>query len=651
MIYAYRPLTLLALCALTATAPQARTAPPLSGAAAVQWSPHRERLTYQDLAPPPVRLTHYEQQSYGAVTLKESHALVLGNDRSVTETVVRARLYLTPSAIADSGNGSVWLDNHSQRLTLQAAYVLQPDGTRIEADPATLQVKDDNTSNVFNDYQLLSLPFPQLKPGSIAVLAYTLRTDRKASPLPWSRLLYPASFEPMEQFQAQVSWQTAQLKPVWRSDFPALTCQEQANSVSCRTSEAIPPIPTDPDMPSAYDLMRPLVVAEPTSWAAIANTLQTLTASALAGNAQIKTLATQLADGSSDPTQIMYRLANFVARNIRYVGIEHGRNSVVPRPTLTTLAQRFGDCKDKTMLFVDLAKQVGLDAYPVLVASSRHALDKLLLPASAYFDHLIACVKLSPERESCIDLTDPYTAPESLPQSLQGAIRLTLGRGSAAPTTLATEAYTWQGTFIGNNQLNADGNIVETLQRRYDSHWGASLRATLSGKNQTERDRWLLDDFQGIMGQKTTPSLSLQDLDNPAASLLINSSTTYPKIFNPAELETYTEPEGWLARFSQGFKSRNSHYPYTFKGFKYQSDFTYKLSTKTINNLGPALAYDSPWGSLHRHYQNQPDSITVHTELTMPRADIPLDKLPAFNRFLDLVSEGSRISFSVKAVK
>lgn len=615
----------------------------------VRWSPVKPRHSYREELPQQDKIVSFEKLGYGTITLTERHEIMLRHDKVVEETVINSQLYINSNGIENSGNSGFWIDTNNQRVEIQEAYVLQADGTLINVDPRTLQISSDNSTNIFNDLSYVTVPFAQLKPRSISILVYKIVSYHDKLPLPWSRLLYPANFGHIENFQAQINWIDDKQKPVWQSDYAKLECKENPRSLTCATKEANPPVPTDRDMPSVYDVLPVLVLAEATNWAAISSSMQTLTDSALSKNGKIKELADQLINDATEPKEKMNRLSTFVSREIRYVGIEHGHNGVVPKPTLTTLEQRFGDCKDKTMLFVDLAKQAGLDAYPVLTSTTRFSLSKLLLPASGYFNHMIACVKLSQYKEFCIDLTDAETSAEHLPASLHGAVSLTVGRGTVGPSNLASEPYTWIEEVKANNLLTADGSIVETLERRYNSHWAAGLRHALVPKSQADRDRWLLENYRSVMTDKVIPSVQLQGLDQPKSSVVMTSTTEFRNAFNPVQLINFNELDLWLRDLVKNSKTANTHYPYAFQGLNYQSQLTYKLNPgKRIDNLGPKLDYDSVWGSFHRHYRKNETSITAFTELKMPRAVIPVEKISEFNRFLDLASQETRIWFSVQ---
>jgi len=616
----------------------------------VQWSPISPSHRYQEQLPQTDKIAEFEKLGYGYVTLTERHDILLKDDKTVEETVTNTQLYISTSGISDSGSSGFYIDTNTQRVEIQEAYVLQPDGTRVEVDPGTLQVSTDNTPYIFNDYIFVTVPFPQLKLGSISVLVYKAASDRKKSPLPWSRFLYPANFVHIENFQVQVTWANQPLKPVWQKDYAKLDCSESALNMRCVTKQASPPIPTDQDMPSPYDILPVIELAEPITWADLSTAMQKLTESALSNSEKIKQLSQTLTKDATEPQEKLNRILSFVAREIRYVGIEHDRNTVVPKPTLTTLERKYGDCKDKTMLFIDLARQAGLDAYPVLTSFNRHSLAKLLLPASSYFNHMIACVKLSPTNEPCVDLTDTESTVDHLSQSLQGAVSLTIGRGTTAPSRLASEPYTWKQEITGTNRFTNQGTIVEIIERNYNSHWAAGLRHNLASKSQVDRNRWLLENYRTVMTDKVLPAIHIEGLDDPKANLSLISTTEFPNSFNPSQFNSFGEIDLWLRDLAKSLKTKNTHYPYVFQGVNYKSQLTYQLNLgKKVSNLGPKISYSSRWGEFFRSYERIDDNnVTVYTELKMPRTEVPVEEIEQFNRFLDLTSLETRIWFGVQ---
>jgi len=84
----------------------------------------------------------------------------------------------------------------------------------------------------------------------------------------------------------------------------------------------------------------------------------------------------------------------WVQNQIRYFGVELGADSHLPaRPDLT-LRRRFGDCKGKTLLLINLLRELDIDSEPALVDSS-HDLGSPDNPWFLHaFDHVIVHLTL-----------------------------------------------------------------------------------------------------------------------------------------------------------------------------------------------------------------------------------------------------------------
>ncbi len=84
----------------------------------------------------------------------------------------------------------------------------------------------------------------------------------------------------------------------------------------------------------------------------------------------------------------------FVQDEIRYLGIEMGANGHQPHGVNSVFARRFGDCKDKTLLLVNILRALDIEAYPVFVDTRfRHRVENWQ-PSAIIFDHVIAQIRI-----------------------------------------------------------------------------------------------------------------------------------------------------------------------------------------------------------------------------------------------------------------
>jgi len=105
-----------------------------------------------------------------------------------------------------------------------------------------------------------------------------------------------------------------------------------------------------------------------------------------------------------DQDEYALRVIRFVQDEIRYLGFESGLNSHKPHAPAEVYNQRFGDCKDKSLLLSTLLKVNGIEAYPVLVNTSYREKITEMLPSTNAFDHCVVQFTLH-DRSYYIDPT------------------------------------------------------------------------------------------------------------------------------------------------------------------------------------------------------------------------------------------------------
>ncbi|MBB3698258.1 DUF3857 domain-containing protein [Flammeovirga yaeyamensis] len=79
---------------------------------------------------------------------------------------------------------------------------------------------------------------------------------------------------------------------------------------------------------------------------------------------------------------------HFIQDEIRYMGIENGINAFQPHSPTQVYNQRYGDCKDKSLLLTALLREEGVEAYPMLV-NTRGKLTDQKIPGPNRFNHCI----------------------------------------------------------------------------------------------------------------------------------------------------------------------------------------------------------------------------------------------------------------------
>lgn len=116
-------------------------------------------------------------------------------------------------------------------------------------------------------------------------------------------------------------------------------------------------------------------------------------------------------------TDTIRAVHKWVAQDIRYVSVSLGIGGYQPRLPADVMSSGFGDCKDKTTLFVTALRRYGIVANPVLLALAGKP--DATLPSIFQFNHAIAAVQ-DGAGWTFTDLTAEYVPYGTVPDSYQG---------------------------------------------------------------------------------------------------------------------------------------------------------------------------------------------------------------------------------------
>ena len=116
--------------------------------------------------------------------------------------------------------------------------------------------------------------------------------------------------------------------------------------------------------------------------------------------------AQRIEKAEGTPAGRMLAALRLVQREVRYLGVETGRNTHAPNPPDLVFARRFGDCKDKVLLTMALLQRLGVESHPALVNTTMRRGIASRLPNPAAFDHVIVQARIG-KRHWWLDPTRP----------------------------------------------------------------------------------------------------------------------------------------------------------------------------------------------------------------------------------------------------
>ena len=314
-------------------------------------------------------------------------------DRGVVEYFRRVRKVLSPTAVQNASEVSIDFDPSFQRLVLHEVVLVRSAKRVNQLDLASVRVieKERDADQDIYDGSLTALLFlNDVRPGDVIDYSYSLEGS---NPLLGAK--YADEFDFSSQFPVRVMRHRV-IAPAsrtfyWRASLGTKPTAEHSGDEQIYTWTRHDVVAQDVEdgTPEWYDPWETLQVTEYATWHDVAAWADDLFRADDASRAAVRALAAKIRRQYPAHDEQLAAAIRFVQDDIRYLGIEMGRNSHEPHQPAATLTQRYGDCKDKAFLLSLLLRELGIEAYPALVNTKlRRRLD-VFLPSPFLFDHVI----------------------------------------------------------------------------------------------------------------------------------------------------------------------------------------------------------------------------------------------------------------------
>jgi len=370
-----------------------------------EYSAHREITPGARVAPPPAwaDLSPYEIPAEANPHFIANGVCVLLDDSQIDLTEDRAWYYRRAELVTASVGAervaqfSVSFDPAFERLDVHSIAVIRG-AQRIEhTQTAFFEVlrRERNMERLQFDGRLtIHVTLPDVRQGDVVETSYTLFGMRKSFggrhaawvPFEWS----------VGICETRLRQRTTASRKIAERNFlttPEAT-QTEADGVidrRWRTSER-PGVRFEALTPPWTIQSAGIQFSEWRDWAEVADTFTPLYEEdgALPDDveAEIVRIAAEEATAAGRAAAVL----RFTQNAVRYLAISMGEGGFTPRTLEQICATRYGDCKDKSKLYVRMARKLGLDACPALVNTRDGYGLNAWLPSGVVFDHCIVRV-------------------------------------------------------------------------------------------------------------------------------------------------------------------------------------------------------------------------------------------------------------------
>lgn len=235
------------------------------------------------------------------------------------------------------------------------------------------------------------------------------------------------------------------------------------------------PLISEPSMPTVGELASNLQLSSVPDWKTWLSWEQALLEGVFRDSPELDVVARGLGRGEPDAEEKLARIHTFVMEEIRYQqDYESFIAGVKPHPASMTLERRYGDCKDKAVLFIELARKLGLEAHFALVRTRDVGPVHEDVPMQQ-FNHAIVYVPKQPGVEA--RFFDPTAELLDV-----GSVRTDDVGTRSLVFDPRTSAHTWRDIPYQPPEANSE---TTTLALELDDKGGVKGTVTVEGVGRT----------------------------------------------------------------------------------------------------------------------------------------------------------------------
>ena len=297
-------------------------------------------------------------------------------------------------ALSSAGQITIGYQPEYQKARIHSIEVWREgvrEDRRAQARIEVLRRETDLEAGLMDGMHTLSITIPDLRVGDRIEYSFSIEGFNPVFGRAYYDTYSAAYSEPLAFKRVKVIYPPG-IPLRWKVGRPEYRVSEgeagAARYVEIAASK-LPKVEEEADAPGTFDPYGKIEISTAADWNDIARWAAGIYPTRFHDRVVADALAKRLKLDPSDAYGSMQRAIAYAQGEIRYTGLDMGVNSHAPHAPETTVARRFGDCKDKSVLLVALLREAGIDARPALVNTVRRTAIATWIPSAVAFDHVV----------------------------------------------------------------------------------------------------------------------------------------------------------------------------------------------------------------------------------------------------------------------
>ena len=329
--------------------------------------------------------TNTHSPGYNSKRLQSITGYHFEKNKPLLTTYHRVTKILNQAGVTENKSLRFGFDPTYETAYVNSIEVRDADGKTIargKTSDAYVTAKQDNNGMATTE-TTVTAPIPGVKPGCTIHLTYTLKSKFNKTHFPYTQRVIGnmTTAGPLTYF---ITGDLQHIKAVASDELIAT----QTDKLLAWTHPSPPLYYSENKLPSVYDYFPSISIGDTTGdWEKIVHKYLENIKDRLEPTDQIDQLAKQITINAKTELEKTHAILAYVKKELTYQAIEFGIRAQTPNKVSKILSDRYGDCKDHSLLAHQLLKASGIPSHLALVNTSAPI--RQALPSLDQFDHVI----------------------------------------------------------------------------------------------------------------------------------------------------------------------------------------------------------------------------------------------------------------------